>query len=153
MKLKTLIKLSLIFTAIFSSATAFAISDDDYGFQMHVQIGNQTGNDCKLTSQEIIHGVLIESVIPDLIFKDDSFSFDMIQQKLYGPEITLNYACNDNNIKFKVQQDFSLLQGHEPYVDVIESETSGLKLAVLDSMSSSLRNGRGIITIVIQKRK
>lgn len=150
MHLKSLIKFGLALAIIFSSIFAYADEDLD-GYKMHVKIDNQTGSYCTLKNTSVVYGVFINSTLPESILNNHSISFEM-DQTWYGPDVILTYECGTNRIQFEIQQTTSVVEGHEPSVNIIDAATTHLKLITKDVVPSSLfKDTKSRITILLQK--
>ena len=145
MKLKHLMCVGFCLSLVFVYNNAFANNTEDSG-QMHVQISNEAGVTCQLTSQILRHGKF-DSAPPQSIMFSDSKSFDM-QQIFSGPSVDLTYQCGSNQISFEVQQNASLIFGHTPNVTILSK--NGLTLTADNQSSSTLWGSTGIANITIR---
>lgn len=111
------IALSAICLGVGLGAPVWAERSHDECGRFHLQISNTTSNSCILTSIQVIHGNLITSP-PSSIMPNDSKVFDM-EQTIYGPSITLNYLCGEENISFKSSQKLCVLEAGDVTGEVL----------------------------------
>jgi hypothetical protein len=123
---------------------------------LHVQISNQTGNDCLLLFQKTVHGKL-DSSPPQSLFVNQSATFDISQTIIYGPDEILNYQCQskDNpiaflSVKFEISQPLSIVFGKMPSLKLLESHGLAVNVSYAES-SSVLVNNKSLINIELRR--
>lgn len=75
-----------------------------------VWIGNATKNICHLVSIQLKHGFLLHQP-PETVVPGYYKLFYMAQDDGYGPEIILQYHCDQEIITITTQQNFCLFEG------------------------------------------
>lgn len=145
MQYKYLVNIALAIGLSVASSATLAFS---YG-KMHVQISNNTADNCQLINQKLRHGKF-DSAPPQTILANDSKTFDMNESTIsfFGPDVVLFYQCGAGKIQFEVQQNSSIAWGHTPKVTVLSS--SSMNLTSNNQSSSLPYNARGIANITLQ---
>jgi hypothetical protein len=133
--------------ALLFSNVIFAGDKNQYSngcFFTTIQIANHTGDICKISTKEIIHGALAGlTSIPNNILPGDSKTF--IMARYYGLEVNLNYQCGYNSLHFKVKRPFYIFSASEITFNVIDS--NGLQASYIKDDGSCFWGVAGVIDV------
>lgn len=113
--------LGVVITLIASPVLAAKTHDDEPNNceRLHIQIGNVTSKACQLVKSKVNHGNLV-SAPPATIPAGFTMQFD-IKQSFKGPDIELQYQCDNETITFRSQQNYCFMKAGKISGSIISS--------------------------------
>ncbi len=101
-------KLLTILTSLLLSTSVLA--DELRCGYLHIAMINNTGHNCILTGKKVINSYRVDGAIPEFIPNNTlTPSFRIQQTYTSGPQISLEYQCENKTIKITSQQDYCFM--------------------------------------------
>lgn len=122
--IKKISSILLLGTTLLGGQAVFAGSENGGCGELSILLVNTTQETCKLTDQQLIHGILSNtSHIPSFIPRNSTAPALELGQGFMGIEIRLSYQCGENKkISLYTGQSFALFSAGVITSQVIEKQ-------------------------------